>query len=565
MSPDPTVNISEQLDALRVRFIGKTRQQLQDLGDMVRRIRDESATGSDLDEMYQMLHRLAGSSGTFGFDALGHQARELEQQVKPLVELARETTLSPESMAAVIGPRFERAVGSLDTLLHSAARVSEHVSDSSPIPETEVRPDAHESRKLSVVWPSDEDAAEHDSLCKGLEESGFSVCRVALEDLQDWLASEACLVVLCHDSLVEMVAECLQIYAGQAGGRRVPFLTVVQDDGFARNYDLAVMGAFGTFTMPVDVPALSDRIERILSEQASMFGGRVLIVDDDMELLEHYALVLASAGLSVRTISDPESLLHALSEFDPDIVFMDLRIGDFSGTTLARMIRFDARWIGLPIVYLSSEKDLSAQLEALSEGADEFITKPVSDSYLINVSRVRCYRARQLDKLISRDSLTGLLKHSLIKQEVHKEYARAKRSGYDSVVAMVDLDHFKQVNDTWGHRTGDQVIKALAHALRVKLRKTDVIGRYGGEEFLIVMPECRPDDARRVLQELCDYFATQVFDTEDGQFQVTLSAGASDLLLYPDADTAMVAADQALYLRKSAGRNGVTLAGDKLT
>lgn len=565
MSPDPTVDISEQLDALRVRFIGKTRQQLQDLGDMVRRIRDESATGSDLDEMYQMLHRLAGSSGTFGFDALGHQARELEQQVKPLVELARETTLSSESMAAVMGPRFERAVGSLDTLLRSAARVSEHVSGSSPIQETEARPDTHESRQLAVVWPPDEDAAEHDSLCKGLEENGFSACRVALENLQDWLASEACLVVLCHDSLVEGVAERLQLYASQAGGCWVPFLTIVQDDGFARSYDLAIKGAFGTFTMPVDVPALGDRIERILSEQASMFGGRVLIVDDDMELLEHYALVLESAGLSVQTISEPQALLHALSEFDPDIVFMDLRIGGFSGTTLARMIRFDARWIGLPIVYLSSEKDLSAQLEALSEGADEFITKPVSDSYLINVSRVRCYRARQLDKLISRDSLTGLLKHSLIKQEVHKEYARAKRSGYDSVVAMVDLDHFKQVNDTWGHRTGDQVIKALAHALRVKLRKTDVIGRYGGEEFLIVMPECRPDDARRVLQTLCDYFATQVFDTEDGQFQVTLSAGASDLLLYPDADTAMEAADQALYLRKSAGRNGVTLAGDKLT
>ncbi|HCW91209.1 MAG TPA: diguanylate cyclase, partial [Marinobacter sp.] len=88
--------------------------------------------------------------------------------------------------------------------------------------------------------------------------------------------------------------------------------------------------------------------------------------------------------------------------------------------------------------------------------------------------------------------------------------------------------------------------------------------RYGGEEFLVVMPECRPDDARRILQGLCDYFAMQVFDTEGGQFRVTLSAGASDLLLYPDAGMAMEAADQALYLRKSSGRNGVTLAGDRL-
>lgn len=564
MAADSDVNISEQLDALRERFVGKTRQQLQDIGDRVRRIRDEVPTETDLDEIYQMLHRLAGSSGTFGFHGLGHRARDLEQQVKPMVDLAKESRLSPESMSAVIGPRFQRAVASLNSLLDGGAQALKTAGGRSPVPQTGIPSGAREAVRLAVVWPPGEDAAERADLCEGLEDGGFSVCNVALEDLLPRLASEELLVVLCHDSLAEVVADQLQIFASQPGGHLVPFLTVGEDDGFSRSYDLAAMGAFGTFTMPVDVPALSDRIERILSEQESKSGGRVLIVDDDLELLEHYALILESAGLSVRTIPNPDALLHALSEFDPDIVFMDLRIGGFSGITLARMIRFDARWIGLPIVYLSSEKDRSTQLEALSEGADEFITKPVSDNYLINVSRVRCYRARQLDKLISRDSLTGLLKHNLIKQEVHKEYARAKRSGYDSVVAMIDLDHFKQVNDTWGHRTGDQVIKALARALRAKLRKTDVIGRYGGEEFLVVMPECRPDDARRILQGLCDYFAMQGFDTEGGQFRVTLSAGASDLLLYPDAGMAMEAADQALYLRKSSGRNGVTLAGDRL-
>jgi diguanylate cyclase (GGDEF)-like protein len=562
MVSGPAINISEQLDALRERFVEKTRGQLQDLSDMVERIRNESALESDLSNIYQMLHRLAGSSGTFGFDALGKRARDLEQQVKPLVELARETALSPESKASVIGPRFEESVASLNALLDHEPRTPDPADDNVRAEEMPGHVESQDAGRLLIVWPEWADASEADNLTRALKEEGFSADHATPEGLLSLLRADEVSVVLCHDSLAGAVAERLQTYSGQPGGHLVPFLTVNQDESFSRSYELAALGAFGTFTMPVDVPALGDRIERILSEQASMYGGRVLIVDDDLELLEHYALVLETAGLSVRTISEPENLLQALSEFDPDIVFMDLRIGAFSGTTLARMIRFDARWIGLPIVYLSSEKDQTAQLEALSEGADEFITKPVSDHYLVNVSRVRCYRAKQLDKLISRDSLTGLLKHSLIKQEVQKEYARAKRSGYDSVVAMVDLDHFKRVNDTWGHRTRDQVIKALAQALRLKLRKTDVIGRYGGEEFLVVMPECRPEDARRVLQALCDHFAQLTFNAEDSQFRVTLSAGASDLLLYPDADTAMEAADQALYLRKSAGRNGVTMAGD---
>ena len=129
---------------------------------------------------------------------------------------------------------------------------------------------------------------------------------------------------------------------------------------------------------------------------------------------------------------------------------------------------------------------------------------------------------------------------------------------------MLDLDHFKRVNDSYGHGTGDMVIKALSNLLRHRLRNTDIIGRYGGEEFVIVLPECSLEKAVEVLEALSRDFARLVFNGGNEEFSVTFSAGVAVLTAYGSGDQAIDAADRALYRRKRAGRNGVTVAsGDQ--
>lgn len=286
----------------------------------------------------------------------------------------------------------------------------------------------------------------------------------------------------------------------------------------------------------------------------------MLIVEDDSDLAEHYRLVLESSGIEVRLVSDTRHLMQDLAEFQPDIVLMDVNLDDRSGITLARLIRFEPRWLSLPIIYLSSEDDPESQLVAMSEGADEFLSKPITDDYLVRSVLHRCHRARQLSELMNRDSLTGLLKHALVKQQVHKELASCRRLGYRSCVAMVDLDHFKKVNDTWGHGCGDRVIKALANLLKNRLRETDVIGRYGGEEFVVVLPGCDVGQAQSVIEGIGRSFAELLFfGNDEDSFSVTLSAGIAELNDFSDGDEALEAADQALYQRKSAGRNGVSV------
>lgn len=269
--------------------------------------------------------------------------------------------------------------------------------------------------------------------------------------------------------------------------------------------------------------------------------------------------MLGQAGIETRLVTDPRNLLSELSAFNPDLVLMDVQLGSRSGIHLARMIRYESRWLGLPIIYLSAEDNPEDQLDALSRGADEFLVKPVTDRYLVRAVRIRCQRARQLSDLMNKDSLTGLLKHSLIKQEVGRELARCRRDGRPSCVVMLDIDHFKAVNDTWGHSQGDVVIRALANMLRLRLRESDRVGRYGGEEFLLVLPHCDEDSAAQLIDSIRLGFSDIDFGTGEQRFRVTCSAGVAMINRFDHAEGAITAADKALYARKQSGRNGVTI------
>jgi diguanylate cyclase (GGDEF)-like protein len=244
------------------------------------------------------------------------------------------------------------------------------------------------------------------------------------------------------------------------------------------------------------------------------------------------------------------------------MILMDMHMPGYSGPELATIIRHHTEWIGLPIVYLSAETDIAQQLQAMKRGADDFITKPISDAHLVSAVKIRAARSRQLADLASKDSLTGLLKHALIKESLALELARAQRNSKPISIAMIDIDLFKSVNDTYGHAVGDRVIVALAHLLKQRLRKTDIIGRYGGEEFVAILPECDLKTAKRLINDIRQRFSAISFQHEGKEFTSTLSAGiASNLLPFTlNSSELLVSADEALYLAKHSGRNQVQVA-----
>jgi diguanylate cyclase (GGDEF)-like protein len=240
------------------------------------------------------------------------------------------------------------------------------------------------------------------------------------------------------------------------------------------------------------------------------------------------------------------------------VVLLDVSMPGCSGPELAQIIRMNDDWLRVPIIYLSAETDVSKQMNALIKAGDDFITKPISDNALVAAVFSRAQRARILSNALSRDSLTGLLKHADIKEQAAVELERAQRSGKPASVAMLDIDFFKKVNDSYGHAAGDNVIRALANLLRQRLRRVDSLGRYGGEEFLVVLPDCSAEQAHKILDEIRQRFAELKFIASGSEFSVTLSAGiASTETTSTDASDLLDKADQALYAAKHSGRNRV--------
>ena len=309
-------------------------------------------------------------------------------------------------------------------------------------------------------------------------------------------------------------------------------------------------------TGTLEASSLLEKVE-LLTSAAQYDPFRVLIIDDSRAQAMHTERLLNGAGIITRTLTEPIRTMAELADFQPDLIILDMYMPDCTGTELAKVIRHNDRYVSVPIIYLSAEDDLDKQLDAMSEGGDDFLTKPIRARHLVTTVRNRAARARHLKARMVRDSLTGLYNHTHILQLLEDCSFRARREEHPLSFAMLDIDHFKKINDRHGHPMGDRVIKSLALFLKQRLRKTDFIGRYGGEEFAIVMPNTGLEAAHKVLDEIRQRFAEIHYPAQPNDLQCTFSAGVVQLDDTLDALTMASAADEALYRAKHAGRNCV--------
>jgi diguanylate cyclase (GGDEF)-like protein len=315
-------------------------------------------------------------------------------------------------------------------------------------------------------------------------------------------------------------------------------------------------GSSAYLVKPVNITDLCGKLSRLTStEQAEPY--RVLIVDDDPPLAAFHAQILREAGMQTRIVTDPLLVMEPLMEMRPDLILMDLYMPGCSGMDLAKTIRQIDTFFSIPIVFLSSETDQDRQDLATRMGGDEFLTKPIRAEHLVTAVAVRAERMKILRSLMVRDSMTGLFNHTATKDQLDSAIAEAVRAGKEVCFAMLDLDQFKRVNDSFGHAMGDRVLVALSRLLQQRLRKSDIIGRFGGEEFAVVFPDCDLDQAMAILDGLRASFARITYEAAGRSFTSTFSAGVAALSMHPTAGPLCQAADQALYQAKRGGRNRV--------
>ena len=230
-----------------------------------------------------------------------------------------------------------------------------------------------------------------------------------------------------------------------------------------------------------------------------------------------------------------------------------------NGKELVSIIRQQDRYVAIPIVFLSAETNRQQRQSALSLGADDFLTKPIGPSELVAAISARATRARHIRRFLIRDSLTGLLNHQAVEEELAREFARAERLNQPLAIAIIDLDHFKRINDSHGHVVGDHVLRSFARLLQQRLRKSDLMGRHGGEEFLVALPNTSLVEALTLIDTVRSSFAALHHYGPAGMFGVTFSAGIAGYPQHRSLIGMMQAADQALYQAKREGRNRVVV------
>lgn len=338
----------------------------------------------------------------------------------------------------------------------------------------------------------------------------------------------------------------------------VPVVFFSANDTLIARLEAVRAGSIAYLSRPVNIANLIDKLD-FMSLARMHDQYRVMIIDDSVAVATYHAAVLEQAGMTVKAVHNPLQAIEALLEFNPDLILIDIYMPECNGMELAKVIRQLDAFVSIPIVFLSTERNLDTQLFAMDLGGDDFLNKPIQPEHLISSVTSRIRRSLMLRSFMVRDSLTGLLNHTAINDQLETEVARARRQIKPLSFAMIDIDNFKRVNDTFGHPVGDRVIKNLSRLLKQRLRASDLVGRYGGEEFAVVLVDVDGAAALKVLDTIRNDFSQLSLVADGKEFSVTFSCGIADITQFPDAKKLCAAADKALYKAKHAGRNQVAL------
>jgi len=285
---------------------------------------------------------------------------------------------------------------------------------------------------------------------------------------------------------------------------------------------------------------------------------KVLLIDDSMTEAFLTKKALTDAGCDVVALYSPLEAYEQLQKETPDIIVVDLHMPEMNGDSFVRLVRQEPRFLSLPVVFLSNEDDDQLRIKAVANGADDFISKPVSPTHFPLYIANRVVRAREQGDKMNRDSLTGLLNHSSVMEHIN---ASNNSGAFESIsIIMLDIDHFKQVNDLYGHQTGDKVLRSISALLSRSLRQGDLVGRFGGEEFIVALPDTPLNNTLVIMNRILKTFKEFTFiDEYDKSFHCSFSAGVSILKPGESLDHAIGHADRMLYEAKSKGRSQVKI------
>ena len=494
-----------------------------------------------------LVHKLAGSGATFGFDGITEKAKDLESRLDRIINsgLLYSDVAVGEIEMYLAYLCEECAVQDQDTGLEENEKTAKKAN-------------ANQTDNMRQVIVLCKDmAGESLDLPDQLGYFGFTVHKVStFSEFKKSANKNPNQVAIVHTNALDKSSQKNLAGLNAKHVDKLHYIFVSETTDFQTRLSALRCGGQAFFELPLDIAKLVDTIDSLnAAEEAEPY--HVLIVDDDPDQISYYALLLQQAGMITSVASDPMTVVNILVEAKPELILMDMYMPGCSGTELLSIIRQQETFVGIPVVFLSVEGAADRKLTAVVKGGDDFITKPAEPEYLIASIKNRIIRTRNIRYFMERDSLTGLLNHSNLREQLIREQLRAQRSSSDLCFAMIDLDLFKKVNDTYGHLTGDKVLKSLSRILQERLRRTDVIGRYGGEEFGVILINTSLENAEIIMNEIRENFSHVRHQAINEDFFVTFSCGIANFSGLDNVEQLTNAADIALYEAKEGGRNRV--------
>jgi diguanylate cyclase (GGDEF)-like protein len=285
---------------------------------------------------------------------------------------------------------------------------------------------------------------------------------------------------------------------------------------------------------------------------------KVLMLDNDQETCDFIVKSLGAIGIHCRTFGCGDDLFEELKKYNPDLLIMEISLPDYDGLNLLRLLRFDFYYKDLPVIVTSKDSDDVVVEAAYRIGIDDYMTKPLSSN--VFQARITNFTQKVIYQNVvrDRDSLTGLLNRRAFVEQFQMSLWRSLRTNMKMTFALIDLDLFKNVNDTYGHVAGDEVLVRFSRFLLSYFRRSDLIGRWGGEEFAILLEDVELVKAEKLLNDLLLNFQIEPLLMREPKLRITFSCG---LVGFPEGGASLEelyrAADKALYLAKEKGRNRI--------
>lgn len=554
------------LSAIWDKYHSQYRDRLSILQEAVIAISKNNLDSNLREKAINTAHTLVGSLGSFGYTKSSQICSQIEDILQSYDKKNGNVSFQLEQLLARLRVQIDSPFPEL-----LAARYYDDMTFGKDEPNLAHTALAYQYKLLIV----DDDlplteALVNEAITWGIEAKVAESLSKAREEIADTVP-DAVLLDLAFPEAKNGGLELLQELRDRQPS--VPVIALTARESFANRIEVARLGGKGFLTKPVSPTQTMQTVASIL-EQSHLPNAKILVVDNQQENLDTIQELLQPWGFETILLQDTIRFWDVLEQSNPDLIIAQLEMENVSGIELCQVVRNDPRWCHLPVLLMSSHVDTDTIQQIYAVGVDDRISLPIVREELLARIFNRLDKERYRRHVSETDPLTGIFNRRASIQQLNRLLSIARRQNKPWCFVIIDLDDFKQINDSFGHEAGDRVLRRLGQLLKQEFRREDVTARWGGEEFVIGLYDMTKEAVISRLRQFLTTFSQQNFarstlnlppqnettatDFQEDNFNVTFSAGVAE---YPVNGSTLEGlyqyADLALYQAKAKGKSQI--------